>query len=337
MIYTVFRLRGRDEAKALTLGLGFSLHVYYNVIRSEGVVPERHPVKPRVWTDEQIDAVCSYVEDINPQATLEELLAIFTSPEHGFPVISLSTLWNYLDDRLFTVKQCCFHNQMRNAPNNLVAREEYARWFLEHQDLTFLYIDECGFNLNTLRTQARSRQGERAVVAVAQNKGTNVSVCACVNKDMGLVLLESKHGAMNAADFTKFLVDLGPIVEARGMNNICLVFDNCRIHSREDIEALCSAKHWAYRFLPPYSPMLNIIEECFSVLKASIKRCLAGDLREARLRIASLPFGEKQRQRLLVLQRALAAAIPDLKPEKVRAFWNLMMTLLPRCLAQEEL
>ena len=201
--------------------------------------------------------------------------------------------------------------------------------------MTFLYIDECGYNLNTLRTQARARIGERAVVAVAQNKGTNISVCACVNKDAGLVLLECKDKAMKAEDFTKFLRDLGPVIEEKGMRNVCLVFDNCRIHSRTEIAALCAEKEWQYRFLPPYSPMLNIIEECFSVLKAAIKRILAGDMREERLRIASLPFGAKQARRLQILRRAIVAAMPSLTQAKVHAFWNQMMTVLPKYLARE--
>ena len=335
LIYHVNNLLGPRAAKSLTESMGFSVHVYYSVVRAQGKLERKHPTKPKTWTEGQIEAACRHVETVNPHATLDELVTIFTSPPHSFPEISIATMWNYLDDRLFTVKQATFHNQMRNAPENLAAREEYARWFLENQQLTFLYIDECGYNLNTLRTQARARIGERAVVAVAQNKGTNISVCACVNKDAGLVLLECKDKAMKAEDFTKFLRDLGPVIEEKGMRNVCLVFDNCRIHSRTEIAALCAEKEWQYRFLPPYSPMLNIIEECFSVLKAAIKRILAGDMREERLRIASLPFGATQARRLQILRRAIVAAMPSLTQAKVHAFWNHMMTVLPKCLARE--
>ena len=71
------------------------------------------------------------------------------------------------------------------------------------------------------------------------------------------------------------------------------------------------------------------------MLKAAIKRILAGDMREERLRIASLPFGAKQARRLQILRRAIVAAMPSLTQAKVHAFWNHMMTVLPKCLARE--
>ena len=336
LIYQVYTLVGERAAKNLTEAMGFSVHVYYSVIQSQGKREKNPSSKPKTWTDAQIEAACNHVETVNPHVTLEELTRIFTSPPHSFPEISIATMWNYLDGRLFTLKQATVHNQMRNDPKNIEAREEYARWFLENQQLTFLYIDECGYNLNTLRTQARVRKGERAVVAVAQNQGVNISVCACVNKDVGLVLLECKKGAMKAEDFTQFLRHLAPVVVERGLNNVCLVFDNCRIHSRPEIEAVCAEQEWQYRFLPPYSPMLNIIEECFSVLKAAIKRTLAGELRDERLRIASLPYGAKSTRRLQILQRALALSTPSITQPKVQAFWNHMMTVLPKCLSRQE-
>ena len=153
---------------------------------------------------------------------------------------------------------------------------------------------------------------------------------------LAFVLLECKKGAMKAEDFTQFLRHLAPVVVERGLNNVCLVFDNCRIHSCPEIEAVCAEQEWQYRFLPPYSPMLNIIEECLSVLKAAIKRTLAGELRDERLRIASLPYGAKSTRRLQILQRALALSTPSITQPKVQAFWNHMMTVLPKCLARQE-
>ena len=47
-----------------------------------------------------------------------------------------------------------------------------------------------------------------------------------------------------------------------------LIMDNCRFHHRTDVLRLLNEHHISYKFLPPYSPHLNPIEEFFSMIKA---------------------------------------------------------------------
>ena len=51
-----------------------------------------------------------------------------------------------------------------------------------------------------------------------------------------------------------------------------LVMDNCKIHHSEKVLALCEAAGVLVRFLPPYSPSLNPIEESFHDLKLYIRK-----------------------------------------------------------------
>jgi len=51
-----------------------------------------------------------------------------------------------------------------------------------------------------------------------------------------------------------------------------LIMDNCQIHHVEEVEDLCQAHGVRLVYLPPYSPDLNPIEECFSFIKAYIRR-----------------------------------------------------------------
>ena len=51
-----------------------------------------------------------------------------------------------------------------------------------------------------------------------------------------------------------------------------LIVDNCRIHHVEEIQQLCDERGVRLRYLPPYSPDFNPIEECFSFMKAWIRR-----------------------------------------------------------------
>lgn len=67
-----------------------------------------------------------------------------------------------------------------------------------------------------------------------------------------------------------------------------LVLDNCRIHHVDGVEEMCAEAYFFLLlvltylndlrsgvklvFLPPYSPDLNPIEECFSYIKSYISR-----------------------------------------------------------------
>lgn len=55
-------------------------------------------------------------------------------------------------------------------------------------------------------------------------------------------------------------------------NGFSIVMDNCRIqHSRYVVEAIKS-RSYKPLFMPPYSPSLKPIEECWSKIKKHIKR-----------------------------------------------------------------
>ena len=331
IIYRAYLTQPKGYAKHLCFMYGYKLTTYYKIINNEGIVENNYYGKPRKWTPEMISTAVSYIETTNSQITLEELLDVMVQV-NNFPRVSLSTLWNYLDGELVTLKASSFQNQMRNDINNKIKRQEYVQWFLQNQDRTYLFIDECGFNLNTLRRQARSKKGNRAVVTVAQNKGTNLSVCACVNKDLGLIFYDFKVGSMNSEDFMIFLAQLAEVVMPMNLQKVTLIFDNCRIHDEAEINQVCIYAGWEYEYLPPYSPMLNIIEEVFSLLKFAIKRQMAGPLFNDRLKIANLPFGQKTIARVKLLETALKNSITEIVPEKCMAYWNHMMAILSRCL-----
>ena len=59
-----------------------------------------------------------------------------------------------------------------------------------------------------------------------------------------------------------------------------LVMDNASFHHSARIDQLCADAGVKLLYLPPYSPDLNPIEECFAELKRFIKRKweLSGDL-----------------------------------------------------------
>lgn len=50
------------------------------------------------------------------------------------------------------------------------------------------------------------------------------------------------------------------------MTNVCLVMDNSSVHKEDVVKELCNGR-WKYKFIPPYSPNLNPIENIFGIFK----------------------------------------------------------------------
>ena len=159
--------------------------------------------------------------------------------------------------------------------------------------MKFFYVDETGFNLNTTRRVSRAERGHQAIVQFAQSSGTNISVCACINNELGLVYYNYKCGSYKCEDFISFLDEMNLCIYDLDIPYPTLVMDNCRMHVEDEIARLCQETGWDYGFLPPNSPMLNPIEDCFSVLKNEIKRLLTGEYNQRRMNIAYLPWGQK--------------------------------------------
>ncbi|KAK8899432.1 hypothetical protein M9Y10_001748 [Tritrichomonas musculus] len=107
----------KGEAKRLCESLGYKKTKYYKIINNEGEVNDTSYSRSKRWSPQQIDACIGFIENINPQVTLQDLHDIFVS-QFNYPDISVSTL------KLFTQ-----FNQMRNDPFNKIKRRNYSNWF----------------------------------------------------------------------------------------------------------------------------------------------------------------------------------------------------------------
>lgn len=226
-IWTAAQNHGSKGALITGQSLGYGHSSVYKAINLGGEVPAKYrsPTRPKIWNNDQITALITHIET-NPTKTLDELLA--WAKDQGFPDISRSTLDGYLGLELITYKSVTNHNQQRNCPENLDARADYAQWFLDHQDNTFVYLDEFGFNLSTQRHYGRARTGVPAIQITPANQGTNVSVAMAIQRGHGIVLYEVQHQAFKIPTFTAFVARL--LTQFAGTADVCFVMDNCRIH-----------------------------------------------------------------------------------------------------------
>ena len=81
-----------------------------------------------------------------------------------------------------------------------------------------------------------------------------------------------QQGSITAVLFNEFIEQLTQITSYDGEARTIL-FDNARAHLQA--EQMILPNNTFIRRIPPYSPFLNIVENCFAQWKAAVKRQLA--------------------------------------------------------------
>ena len=94
----------------------------------------------------------------------------------------------------------------RNRPDVLQKRVEYGNRFMGHAVVNHtVFIDECGYDIWTARSQGRALRGERAYRQVYGQRGRNVTVALAISPTSGLVFHSAILGGMNGRRFDDFL------------------------------------------------------------------------------------------------------------------------------------
>jgi len=137
--------------------------------------------------------------------------------------------------------ECCMYSLKlsrilaadRNRPDVVEGRHNYANWFLEEANIHHpIFIDECGFNIWTARSQGRARVGECAYRQVCGQKGRNLTICLAVSHIFGLVHYTVGMDGMTRESFTEFLADTGNHLDEN--ENHYLIFDGAPAHRRPE-------------------------------------------------------------------------------------------------------
>ena len=136
----------------------------------------------------------------------------------------------------------------------------------------FIWIDESGCDRrNSARKFAYTIRGippgDHRILA----RGTRYSAitAATVNGVHDVMLVE---GSVNGDIFAEFIeTSLVPILQPFGNPNSIVVTDNASIHHVDKVTELIVDTGASVRFLPPYSPDLNPVEQIFSKVKCVMK------------------------------------------------------------------
>jgi hypothetical protein len=157
----------------------------------------------------------------------------------------------------------------------------YGNFFVEllinNEDSSLIFIDEVGFCVAHRTKRGRSIIGSSVIVETANIRSRKISVIAAMNK-FGMVDFHVNFSPVNGIDFGEYITRLNNLLIIKGIENPVFIMDNARIHHSRIAKGYFTENLNAQIvYLPPYSPFLNPIENCFSKWKNHVLRAVANN------------------------------------------------------------
>lgn len=250
--------------------------------------------------------------------------------------ISMSSVARALDGELISMKKLQDCPAKRNSVRAKRLRADYADWYLQQDaNKVLVYVDESCFNIFTRRTRGRSAIGQPAFRQLQFERGKNLNLVMAVTDRVGVLYYELHRGTMTKERFQHFLDNLGNVLRATGgaMTDVVVVMDNASVHNG----ATCDDAD--IKYLPPYSPFLNPIENCFSTFKLKLREVLREESVTAQ--IMNVPVGlSAAEHRLQVLQIEAAKILEDMETISGATVSNMcrhLMTYMHRCSIESDI
>jgi transposase len=165
-------------------------------------------------------------------------------------------------------KKKALHADERDTPRVQQARASYREGVAPLDRKRLKFVDESGVNLALTRLYGRAPAGERAIGSIPQNYGSNVTLLGALGVT-GLTALMTVDGATDGEVFLAFVEQvLCPTLEPGDI----VVMDNLSAHKVAGVRPAIEGCGAQLLYLPPYSPDLSPIEQCWSKLKAVLRR-----------------------------------------------------------------
>lgn len=171
----------------------------------------------------------------------------------------------------YASKKKTVHATERDAPHVLLARQHYRTQLAPYQFRRLIFVDESGCNIAMTRRYGRARRGMRVHDSVPKNFGRNVTILGALSCT-GLVAVMSVEGATDAAVFRAYVEQV--LVPTLAAGDI-VVMDNLSSHKVSGIREAIEGAGADLLYLPPYSPDYSPIENCWSKLKANLRKTKA--------------------------------------------------------------
>lgn len=258
------------------------------------------------------DHMVTLIEE-NPKITLSE---IRSSLSQTFQLsICNQTVSNHLDSLLYSLKAVRFEPERANTAQNKLKRKAFVESLLQIQSLNqpIVFMDETNFNIHISRRQGRSKVGKRCTTVAAGSKGANIHLIGGIS-NLGWMAHTIKRGSFRKPDAVEWIkVCLRAAMSKHG-GPVVMVMDNAPCHSNvEELLVEDDLKDCKILKMSPYSPMLNPIENVWSVIKSEVKRELSVKLAEILSSSLNGPVCIKE-QRLRALENLVRDSLASVTP-----------------------
>lgn len=295
---------GEDYVQTAAL-LGIGRTTAWGIVRrfqQTGLVVRPRGGARNLKVDEEMISEMMRTVEERAEYTLVQINAALRATLPHKPHITESTIAKTLKNRFVVLKKLETVPQARNRSDVLEDRKLYGEWLLNIVNgvnpRELIFVDESGFNLFVTRTRGRAPVGSRAVRVVGGSRGPNFTFILGVSNQRGLIHHEFYQGGTTAVRFNEWLQSASS--SAGVENRVTFIFDNAPCHLRvHDLELPDTHE---VKFLPAYSPFLNIAENSFSVWKAAVKRQMS----EVRYQLAEQSIQQKQATLLQIASQNLS-------------------------------
>ncbi len=149
----------------------------------------------------------------------------------------------------------------------MAARRQWRDWQPLRDMRQYVFLDECGVTTDRLRRYGRSPRGTRLHDHAPFGRWETHTVVAALRID-GLGAPAVFDGPIDNASCLAYVEQV--LVPTLRVGDV-VVLDNLIVHKQPDVRLAIERAGAAIRFLPPYSPDFNPIEQAFAKLKALLR------------------------------------------------------------------
>ena len=133
--------------------------------------------------------------------------------------------------------------------------------------VTLVFLDETSTQTVMTRRRGRAPRGERVVGTVPRNHGANLT-CLMAIGPAAVIAPCVFAGAVDGPLFQQWMTTwLLPTL----VPGTTIVLDNLSVHRSPTVREAIEAAQCQVRYLPPYSPDFNPIEQVFAKLKTHLR------------------------------------------------------------------
>lgn len=197
--------------------------------------------------------------------------------------ISKSTIANTLKNVHITFKRLKVVAERSITEENMQQRRLYAQEFqdllTEQPDSNIFFIDEVGMSISMRSKYGWAPVNESPVRTAPGVRSKNFSVCCCMNK-YGNIFYKMQEVPYNGESFQRYIRELLVFVNNLNITNCTFILDNVSFHKSQEVKDIIIAAGHTFKYLPPYTPEFNPIENFFSKWKHFVRQSEPNNVHE---------------------------------------------------------